>query len=133
VRISASDWLDADGGFTLDEAVTVAHALKELGCDVIDVSSAGNSPRSKPDYGRMYQVPFADRIRHEVGIAVMSVGAIQNADHVNTVVAAGRADLCAIARAHLSDPYLALGAAAKYGYDETAWPKQYLAVKPRST
>ena len=132
VRVSATDWLDDQSGFTLDEAVELARALVRSGCDLIDVSTAGNSPSSKPDYGRMYQVPFADRIRHDAQIAVMAVGGIQNADHVNTVIAAGRADLCALARPHLSEPYLTLNAAAKYGYDEPDWPSQYLAVKPRS-
>jgi anthraniloyl-CoA monooxygenase len=131
VRISASDWLPAGEGFTLDEAVELARALRARGCDLIDVSSAGNTPRSKPEYGRMYQVGFADRIRREAKVAVMAVGGIQSADHVNTVVAAGRADLCAIARAHLTDPYLTLRAAVQYGFDEPAWPVQYLAAKPQ--
>jgi anthraniloyl-CoA monooxygenase len=135
VRISATDWKDAAGrdlGLTADDAVAIARALKEHGCDLVDVSSGGNSPESVIEYGRMYQVPFADRIRHEVpGLAVMTVGAIQGADHANTVLAAGRADLCAIARAHLSHPYLTLDAAAQYAYDAQPWPKQYLAVKPR--
>jgi anthraniloyl-CoA monooxygenase len=99
--------------------------------DLVDCSSGGAVPDAKVEVGPLYQVPFADRIRHDVGIAVMAVGAIQSADHANTVIAAGRADLCALARPHLSDPYLALHAAAHYGYDERAWPKQYLAVKPR--
>jgi len=131
VRVSASDWLDEEGGFTADEAVTVARELGRRGCDLIDVSSAGNTPRSKPEYGRMYQLGFAEQIRHEAGIAVCSVGGFQSADHVNSAVAAGRTDLCALARAHLTDPYLTLHAAEKYGFDEAAWPLQYLAVKPR--
>ncbi|MBL8695325.1 MAG: bifunctional salicylyl-CoA 5-hydroxylase/oxidoreductase [Planctomycetes bacterium] len=131
VRISASDWLDDRGGFTADEAVIVARELAARGCDVIDVSSAGNTPESKPDYGRMYQLPFAEKIRYEAGVKVMAVGAIQGADHVNTIIASGRADLCAIARAHLSDPYLTLHAAERYGYADQFWPNQYLAVKPR--
>ena len=130
VRISASDWLDDEGGLTIDDSVILARALKEHGCDLIDVSSAGNTPESKPVYGRMYQVPFAEQIRHEAQIAVMAVGGIQGADHVNTILAAGRADLCALARPHLVDPYLTLGAAIAYGYEDQAWPKQYLAVKP---
>jgi anthraniloyl-CoA monooxygenase len=100
--------------------------------DVIDVSTAGNSPESRPVYGRMYQVPFADRIRHEAGVPVMAVGAIQDADHANTVVASGRADLCCIARAHLADPYLAAHAAGRYGYPDLFWPVQYAAGRPRA-
>ncbi|HUR28609.1 MAG TPA: FAD-dependent monooxygenase, partial [Planctomycetota bacterium] len=131
VRISATDWLDDAGGQTLDEGVAIARALAEHGADVIDVSSAGNTPRSKPVYGRMYQVPFAERIRAEVGIPVMAVGGIQGADHVNTILAAGRADLCALARAHLADPYLTLRAAIQYGYTDQAVPPPYLVVSPR--
>jgi anthraniloyl-CoA monooxygenase len=130
-RISASDWLDDEGGFTLDEAVDVSKALERAGCDLIDVSSGGNSPRSKPEYGRMYQVGFAERIRFEVDVPVMTVGGVMSPDHVNSVVAAGRADLCAIARAHLTDPYLTLRGATQYGFDEPAWPLQYLPAKPR--
>jgi anthraniloyl-CoA monooxygenase len=130
VRISATDWLDEAGrGFTLDEAVQVCRLLKDAGVDVIDVSSAGNSPESKPVYGRMYQVPFAERIRFEVGIPVMSVGGIQGVDHANTIVAAGRADLCAIGRPHLEDPYLTLREANARGMASHAWPKQYLAAR----
>ncbi len=130
-RISASDWLDDEGGFTLAEAVEVSRALKTAGCDLIDVSSAGNTPRSRPEYGRMYQVGFAERIRFEAQLPVMTVGGVMSPDHVNSVLAAGRADLCAVARAHLSDPYFTLRAGAQYGYDEPAWPVQYLAAKPR--
>ena len=130
VRISATDWL-GERGFTIEEAVQVAKWLKEKGCDCIDVSSAGNSPLSRPVYGRMYQVPFAEQIRHEAGIPVMAVGGIQGVDHANTIVGAGRADLCAIARAHLEDPYLTLRAANAYGVADFAWPKQYLAVRRR--
>ena len=131
VRISATDWLDDRGGQTAEESVVIARALKARGADAIDVSSAGNTPESKPEYGRMYQVPFAEKIRHEVGIPVMAVGGIQGADHCNTILAAGRADLCVIARAHLSNPYLASNAAIRYGYGEMAWPNPYLAVKPQ--
>ena len=131
VRISATDWLDEQGGFTLAEAIVVARELKSRGVDLIDVSSAGNTPLSRPEYGRMYQLGLADAIRHEVGIPVMSVGGFQSADHANSAIAAGRADLVAIARAHLADPYLSLHAAAHYGYDDPDWPLQYLAAKPR--
>lgn len=130
VRISASDWL-GERGFTPDDAVVVARWLHEHGCDLIDVSSAGNSIESQPVYGRMYQVPFAEKIRYEAGVPVMAVGAIQGADHVNTLLAAGRTDLCALARPHLADPYLSLHAASEYGFEDQRWPGQYLLGKPR--
>jgi len=129
-RISATDWLDDSGGLTVQDAVVIARALKEHGCDAIDVSSAGNTPESKPGYGRMYQVPFADKIRHEVGIPVMAVGGIQGPDHCNTILAAGRADLCVMARPHLLDPYITLGASTAYGYAGMPWPRQYLPARP---
>jgi anthraniloyl-CoA monooxygenase len=132
VRISASDWLDDDGGLTIEDSVAVARALEAHGCDLIDVSSAGNTPRSRPDYGRMYQVPFAERIRQETSVPVMAVGAILGWDHVNTVLAAGRADLCALARPHLVSPHLTLRAAIEYGYGDQHWPPQYLPAKPRA-
>lgn len=131
VRISASDWLGARG-FTPADAVVVSRWLKERGCDLVDVSSAGNSIESQPEYGRMYQVPFAEQVRYEADVPVMAVGAILGADHANTILAAGRADLCALARPHLRDPYLALHAAADYGFDDQPWPGQYLLGKPRS-
>ncbi len=130
VRLSATDWFDREGrGFTLDEAVQVARWLREAGADVIDVSSAGNVPDSRPDYGRMYQVPFAERIRYEAQVPVMAVGGIQDVDHAHTIVAAGRADLCAIARAHLADPYLTLRAANERQVATFDWPPQYLAAR----
>jgi anthraniloyl-CoA monooxygenase len=133
-RITATDWMADGSGFRPEDAVAVARALKERGCDIIDVSSGGNAPESKPVYGRMYQVPFAEKIRYEVGMPVMAVGAIQGADHANTVLAAGRADLCAMARPHLSDPYLTLHAAERYEYPDQPWPGQYLLghAKPAS-
>jgi len=128
VRISATDWIP--GGNTTDDAVAIARAFKALGCDLIDVSSGQTDPASRPVYGRMYQATFAEQIRNEVGIATMAVGAITTADQVNTLVASGRADLCALARPHLTDPYFTLHAAAEYqalGYalQGVAWPKQY--------
>ncbi len=131
VRISASDWLDDDGGWTIEDSVAFARELKARGCDLIDVSSGGNTPESKIEYGRMYQVPFSERIRLEAGIPTMAVGGIQGADHVDTIVAAGRADLCALARPHLVDPYVTLGASVRYGWPDAAWPKQYRAAAPR--
>src|SRR5690606_31619043 len=103
---------------------------KAHGCDAIDVSAGQTSPRGKPVYGRMFQVPFADRLRHEAGIATMAVGNIQDVDQVNTILAAGRADLCVLARPHLREPYLAMQGAARYGATGQPWPKQYLAVRP---
>jgi anthraniloyl-CoA monooxygenase len=127
VRISATDWVD--GGITPDDAVMIAHAFKKAGVDLMDVSAGQTSIEAKPIYGRMFQTPFADRIRNEVGIATMAVGNITEPDHVNSIIAAGRADLCALARPHLSNPHFALHAAAELGYAEQAWPKQYLAGK----
>ena len=127
-RISASDWHPE--GLTADDAVEISRALHAAGCDLIDVSSGGNSPDSEPVFGRMYHVPFAERIKYETDALVMAVGAIQGADHANTVLAAGRADLCALARPHLADPYLTLHAASHYDYPDQPWPGQYLLGKP---
>jgi len=127
VRISAHDWVE--GGITPDDAVQIARAFKAAGADLIDCSSGQVSRKQQPVYGRMYQTPFADRIRNEAGIATMAVGAISEADHVNSIIAAGRADLCAIARPHLANPAWALLEAARIGYHELEWPKQYLSGK----
>jgi anthraniloyl-CoA monooxygenase len=134
VRISAHDWVDANaaggvGGTTPADAVEIAKAFKAAGADMIDVSSGQVSADQKPTYGRMYQTPFADRVRQEAGIATIAVGAISEADHVNSIIAAGRADLCAIARPHLANPAWTLTEAAKVGYADVPWPKQYLAGK----
>ena len=127
VRISAHDW--APGGNTPDDAIVIARLFKDAGADLIDVSSGQTTRDAKPVYGRMYQTPFADRIRNEVGIATMAVGAIFEPDHVNSILMAGRADLCAIARPHLADPYWTLHAAAQLGYCDVDWPVQYLSGK----
>ncbi|MGV3571967.1 MAG: bifunctional salicylyl-CoA 5-hydroxylase/oxidoreductase, partial [Ramlibacter sp.] len=127
VRISAHDWVE--GGITPDDAVEIARAFKAAGCDLVDCSSGQVSKKQKPVYGRMYQTPFADRVRNEAGIATMAVGAISEADHVNSIIAAGRADLCAVARPHLANPAWALLEAAKIGYHDVGWPKQYLSGK----
>lgn len=124
VRISAHDW--APGGNTPDDAIVVARLFKDAGCDVIDVSSGQTTRQAKPVYGRMYQTPFADRIRNEVGIQTIAVGAISEVDHVNSIIAAGRADLCALARPHLADPAWTLHEAAKLQSRAVDWPKQYL-------
>ena len=123
VRISAHDW--AEGGNTDDDAVVMARLFKQAGCDVIDVSSGQTTRQAKPVYGRMYQTPFADRIRNEVGIMTMAVGAISEADHANSIIAAGRADLCAVARPHLADPAWTLHEAAKLGSRDVVWPRAY--------
>jgi anthraniloyl-CoA monooxygenase len=123
VRISASDWVD--GGFDGDQAVAFAALLLRAGCDIVDVSSGQVSPDQRPAYGRSFQTPFADRIRNEVGIPTIAVGAISSYDDVNTIVLAGRADLCALARPHLYDPHWTLHAAADQGYAGTEWVPQY--------
>ncbi len=127
VRISAHDWVE--GGITPQDAVEIARAFKQAGADLIDCSSGQVSKREKPVYGRMFQTPFADRIRQEAGIATMAVGAISEADHANSILAAGRADLCAVARPHLANPAWTLTEAAKIGYSPVAWPRQYLSAK----
>ncbi|WP_418319978.1 bifunctional salicylyl-CoA 5-hydroxylase/oxidoreductase [Piscinibacter sakaiensis] len=127
VRISAHDWVE--GGITPDDAVEIARAFKAAGADLIDCSSGQVSKQEKPVFGRMFQTPFADRIRNEAGIATIAVGAISEADHVNSIIAAGRADLCAIARPHLANPSWTLLEAAKIGYLDLVWPKQYRAAK----
>jgi anthraniloyl-CoA monooxygenase len=96
---------------------------------LIDCSSGQVSKQEKPVYGRMFQTPFADRIRQEAGIATIAVGAISEADHVNSIIAAGRADLCAVARPHLANPAWTLTEAARIGYTALAWPKQYVSAK----
>ncbi len=127
VRISATDWVE--GGIGADDAVEVARAFQIAGVDLVDVSAGQTSIDAKPVYGRMFQTPFADRIRNEAGVATMAVGNITEPDHLNAIIAAGRADLCALARPHLADPQFALRAAAGLGYAEQWWPRQYLAGK----
>ncbi|AKU92167.1 bifunctional salicylyl-CoA 5-hydroxylase/oxidoreductase [Vulgatibacter incomptus] len=129
VRISATDWVP--GGFHGDDAVVVAKALKALGCDIVDVSTGQTTPMARPVYGRMWQARFADQVRHEAGIPTITVGNITTGDQVNTLIAAGRADLCALARPHLSDPHWTLHAAAEVGFDQLAWPSPYRSGKPR--
>jgi anthraniloyl-CoA monooxygenase len=127
VRISAHDWVE--GGITADDAVQIARAFKAAGADLIDCSSGQVSKKEQPVFGRMFQTPFADRVRNEAGIATIAVGAISEADHVNSIIAAGRADLCAVARPHLANPAWTLMESAKIGYTEVSWPKQYRAAK----
>ncbi|MDO5626324.1 MAG: bifunctional salicylyl-CoA 5-hydroxylase/oxidoreductase, partial [Pseudomonadota bacterium] len=124
VRISAHDW--APGGLTPDDAVRIGTLFKTAGCDVIDVSSGQTTRAAQPVYGRMYQTPFADRIRNEVGIATLAVGAISEADHANSIIAAGRADLCAVGRPHLADAAWTLHEAARLQSRAVTWPLPYL-------
>ena len=127
VRISAHDWVE--GGITPTDAVAIAKAFKESGADLIDCSSGQVSKKEKITFGRMFQTPFADRVRQEAGIMTIAVGAISEADHVNSIIAAGRADLCAVARPHLANPAWTLTEAAKIGFTEVNWPKQYRSAK----
>ena len=133
VRISAVDW--APGGHEPADAVEVARLLHAHGCDVVDVSAGQTVPDQRPVYGRLFQTPFADRIRHEVGIATMAVGNISSYADVNTILAAGRADLCLLARAHLWDPYWTRHAAYELGWP-LRWPDPYESLnryRPRFT
>ena len=127
VRISAHDWVE--GGITPDDAVAIGRAFKLAGADLIDCSSGQVSAEQKPVYGRMYQTPFADRVRNEAGIPTIAVGAITDADQVNGIIAAGRADLCALARPHLAHPAWTLQEAARWGHTAIEWPAPYQAGK----
>lgn len=124
VRVSATDWVD--DGLTGDDAVEVAKAFIAAGVDVIHVSTGQTTKDARPVYGRMYQTPFSDQIRNETHIPTIAVGNITDAEQVNAIIAAGRADLCALARPHLTDPYWTLRAAAQLGYQAQRWPSQYL-------
>ena len=124
VRISATDWVE--GALDGDDAAQIARAFKEAGVDIMDISAGGTSTRARPVYGRMFQTPLSDQVRHEAGVATMAVGNIYETDHVNSIIAAGRADLCCLARPHLADPYWTLHAAAQLGYKGQTWPVQYL-------
>jgi anthraniloyl-CoA monooxygenase len=123
VRISATDW--AEGGITGDDAVLIAQAFAESGVDLVDVSTGQTVSEAQPIYGRMFQTPFSDQIRNETRVATMCVGNITTADQVNTILAAGRADLVALGRPHLIDPAFTLKAAAWYGADGVFCPQQY--------
>jgi len=126
VRVSAVDWMP--GGIGPEDTVEVSRMLVSHGCDVVDVSSGQTVPDQQPVYGRLFQTPFADRVRNEVGISTMAVGNISSWMDVNTIIAAGRADLCLIARAHLFDPYWTRHAAHMLGY-HLPWPNQYKSVE----
>jgi anthraniloyl-CoA monooxygenase len=127
VRISATDW--AEGGITGDDAVLVARAFAEAGVDLVDVSTGQTVRDAQPIYGRMFQTPFSDQVRNEARVATMCVGNITAADQVNTILAAGRADLVALGRPHLVDPSFTMRAAAWYGADGVYCPPQYLPGK----
>ncbi len=127
VRISATDWLE--GGFGGDDACALAAELRAHGCDIVDVSSGQVDPAEKPRHGRLWQTPFSDRIRQEVGIPTIAVGGIASVDDANTILLAGRADLVALARPHLVDPYWTLNASIDVQYAGHPWPVQYLSGK----
>ncbi len=127
VRISATDWVA--GGVDGPEAVEIARAFHLAGADIIHVSAGQTSAEARPVYGRMFQTPLSDRIRNETGIPTIAVGNITEPDQVNSIIAAGRADLCALARPHLADPSWTLRAAAQLGYTQQPWPVQYLSGK----
>src|SRR5258708_1616684 len=135
VRISATDWYP--GGITGEDAVEIARAFQAAGADAIDVSTGQVTPDETPAFGRSYQTPFADAIRNRLGIATIAVGVISSYDDVNSIILAGRADLCALGRAHLYDPNWTLHAAAEQGYDgagsasPSPWPARSRPPQPR--
>jgi anthraniloyl-CoA monooxygenase len=127
VRISATDWVE--DGLRGEESVAVAEAFHQAGADIIHVSAGQTAAEARPVYGRLFQTPWSDRIRNEAGVPTIAVGNITEADQVNSIVTAGRADLCALARPHLTDPHWTLRAAAELGFAEQPWPMQYLTGK----
>jgi anthraniloyl-CoA monooxygenase len=127
VRISATDWVE--DGLTGEEAVAVAAAFHQAGADIVHVSAGQTSATALPVYGRMFQTPWSDRIRNEAGVPTIAVGNITEPDQLNAIVTAGRADLCALARPHLTDPHWTLRAAAELGFAAQPWPVQYLTGK----
>jgi anthraniloyl-CoA monooxygenase len=131
VRISANDWV-GEAGVTPAEAVEIARMFAAAGADIIDVSAGQTSTEARPVYGRMFQTPFSDRIRNEAGLATMAVGNITEADQVNGILLAGRADLVCLARPHLADPYWTLHAATRAGDTATEWPLPYLAGRDQA-
>jgi anthraniloyl-CoA monooxygenase len=126
VKISASDW--APGGMEAQDSVEVARMVVAAGADIVDVSAGQTVADQQPVYGRQFQTPFSDRIRHEASIPTMTVGNLSTYADANSILAAGRADLCVLARGHLYDPYWTRHAARDQDYD-LAWPDQYLSVK----
>jgi anthraniloyl-CoA monooxygenase len=130
VRISATDW--APGGLSGDDLMAMTRMLKDAGCDMVDCSSGQTVPHQRPVYGRMYQAPFSDWVRNEVGIATMTVGAVTSADQANTLLASGKADLVALGRPHLANPYFTLQASAWYQHEAQHWPRQYLSGRDQA-
>ncbi|MBA3582720.1 MAG: FAD-dependent monooxygenase [Gammaproteobacteria bacterium] len=128
VRISATDWV-GEGGLTEAEMLIVARKIKEYGGDIINVSTGQVTKDEQPMYGRMFQVPFADQVRNEIGIPTIVAGNFTTADQVNTVIAAGRTDIVALGRPIMNEPHFALTAAAHYGFDKQYWPPQYISGK----
>jgi len=131
VRISANDWV-GDTGITPEDAVKIANAFTAVGADLIDVSAGQTTTAAKPVYGRMFQTPFSDRIRNEAGIKTMAVGNIYEADHANSILMAGRADLVAIGRPHLADPYWTLHEGSKIADRQAVWPLPYEAGRDQA-
>ncbi|GAB4382035.1 bifunctional salicylyl-CoA 5-hydroxylase/oxidoreductase [Albidovulum sp.] len=131
VRISAHDWV-GESGVTPEEAVRIAALFRDAGADIIDVSAGQTSPEARPVYGRMFQTPFANRIRNELGMPTMAVGNIYEPDHVNSILMAGRADLVCLGRPHLADPYWTLHAAVALGDGGCEWPEPYLAGRDQA-
>ena len=129
-RISATDWVP--GGLSGTDLIAATRMLKDAGCDMIDCSTGQTVPHQKPVYGRMYQASYADWVRNEVGIATMTVGAVTTPDQVNTLLAAGKADLVALARPHLANPYFTLQASAWYQHMGQYWPPQYLSGRDQA-
>jgi anthraniloyl-CoA monooxygenase len=130
VRISATDW--APGGLAGEDLMAAVRMLKAAGCDMIDCSTGQTVPHQRPIYGRMYQAPFSDWVRNEVGIATMTVGAVTTPDQVNTLLASGKADLVALARPHLANPHFTLQASAWYQHLPQHWPPQYLSGRDQA-
>ena len=129
VRISATDWVE--GGFVADDAVVFARELAEHGADIVNVSTGLTTPDWKPVFGRGWQTPFSDIVRNEVGVPTMTAGAIFSHDDINSVLAAGRADICLLGRQHLKDPHFTLHAAEALGYFEQPWIDPYHLAKPQ--
>ena len=130
VRISATDWTPS--GITPEDSLVVAAAFRSHGADIIDVSAGQTSRWASPVYGRMFQTPFSEMIRNECGVPTIAVGNITTADQINTIIAAGRADICAVARPHLTNPHFTLVASAEYGYEQQFWPSPYLSGKEQA-
>lgn len=131
VRISANDWVGADG-VTPEDAVEISRMFRDAGADIIDVSAGQTSVDAKPIYGRMFQTPFSNRIRNELAMPTMAVGNIYEADHVNSILLAGRADLVCLARPHLADPYWTLHAGVELGDEQVKWPDPYLSGRSQA-